>query len=162
MMNLIIYERKQTNYQIVFVCWLMVTLMVAKEKYHRICQTGFLKSPLTLWEVSKTQWPKNLCWKSMTKGQRCEICFRISFVILQRWVDISFHAITRHGFPEMRSDTKRKTLLKLVSETKIGFLGTFQDISLEQCWFFSWDKSFIEQEKAVKRQDFVKNHWNDF
>ena len=43
MMNLIIYERKQTNYQIVFVCWLMVTLMVAKEKYHRICQTGFFK-----------------------------------------------------------------------------------------------------------------------
>ena len=107
----------------------------------------FLKSPLTLWEVSKTQWPKNLCWKSRTKGQRCEICFRISFVILQRWVDISFNALIFHFYKTWIS--RNEIWHQKENITQVGF-RTFQDISLEQCWFFSWDKSFIEEEKAVK------------
>ena len=119
----------------------------------------FLKSPLTLWEVSKTQWPKNLCWKIKENmwnlfshflchpskmGRHLISCINLSFL---QDMDI----------PKWDLTPKGKHYSSWFPKLKLGFLEPFRtflwnnvDSSLET-------KVLLEKRRLWKViQDFVK------
>ena len=53
------------------------------------------------------------------QGKICEICFRISFVILRRWVDISFHALIFHFYKTWNS--RNEIWHQKENITQVGF-----------------------------------------